>query len=120
MASYREPIPAGIFVSDQLQPSVRYGESEWVGDKPHASITGADPPGPNIAPPLSGADPETNPFALVVTKPDKERSVGHEPQNDWRTLYLDFLVHEKLPADKTEAHRLARQAKLFVIIDELL
>ena len=40
-----------------------------------------------------------------------------DPPNDWRTLYLDYLLHDTLPADKTEARRLARRAKSFVLVE---
>ena len=38
------------------------------------------------------------------------------PPTDWRTPYLDCLLREVLPADKTEAQRLSRRAKSFVVI----
>ena len=37
--------------------------------------------------------------------------------NDWRTLYLDYLLHGTLPADKTEARQLARRAKSFILVE---
>ena len=40
-----------------------------------------------------------------------------DPLTNWRTPYLDCLLHKVLPADKTEAQRLARRAKSFVIIE---
>ena len=39
-----------------------------------------------------------------------------DPPTDWRTPYLDCLLHEVLPADKTEARWLARHTKSFVVI----
>ena len=42
--------------------------------------------------------------------------VEPDPPTDWRTPYLDCLLHEVLPADKTEARRLACRAKSFVVI----
>ena len=44
-----------------------------------------------------------------VTEPD--------PLVDWRTLYLDYLLRDMLPTDKTEARRLARRAKSFVLVE---
>ena len=32
-------------------------------------------------------------------------------------LYLDYLLHDILPADKTEARRLARRVKSFVLVE---
>ena len=40
-----------------------------------------------------------------------------EPLVDWRVLYLDYLLHDTLPTDKTEARRLARRAKSFVLVE---
>ena len=40
-----------------------------------------------------------------------------DPLDDWRTLYIDYLLHDTLPATKTEAQRLARRAKSFVLVE---
>ena len=40
-----------------------------------------------------------------------------DPPTDWRMPYLDCLLHEVLPADKTEARWLSRRAKSFVVIE---
>ena len=40
-----------------------------------------------------------------------------DPLADWRTPYLDYLLREALPTDKTEARRLMRCAKSFVVIE---
>ena len=50
-ASSREPVPAGVFASDQHKPSVRYTGSKQADDGPSSPTLGADPP---TAPP----DPE--------------------------------------------------------------
>ena len=42
--------------------------------------------------------------------------VEPDPLTDWRTPYLDCLLHEVLPTDKMEARRLTRRAKSFVVI----
>ena len=47
-----------------------------------------------------------------ATKPD--------PLDDWRTLYLDYLLHDTLSTDKTEARRLARHAKSFILVESEL
>jgi hypothetical protein len=38
-----------------------------------------------------------------------------DPEPDWRVLYLDHLIRGDLPSDRTEARRIARRAKTFVI-----
>ena len=47
----------------------------------------------------------------------EDPTVESDPPSDWRTLYLDYLLHDVLPTDKTEARRLARRAKSFVLIE---
>ena len=44
-----------------------------------------------------------------VTEPD--------PLDDWRTLYLDYLLCDTLPTDKTEARRLTCRAKSFILVE---
>jgi len=40
-----------------------------------------------------------------------------DPLVDWRTLYLNYLLHDALPIDKMEGRRLARHAKSFVLVE---
>ena len=48
------------------------------------------------------------------------KGVTPDPLVDWRTPYLDWLLHEVLSTDKTEARWIGHQAKSFVIIGEEL
>jgi len=102
-ASSREPVPAGVFASDQHKPSVRYTGSEQADDGPSGPTPGASPP---TAPP----DPE-------VMELKEDPAAESDPSDDWRTLFLDYLLRNILPADKTEARRLARHAKSFVLVE---
>ena len=102
-ASGREPVPAGVFASDQHKPSVRYTGSEQADDGPSGPTLGDDPP-------TALPDPE-------VMELEEDPAAEFDPPDDWRTLYLDYLLHNILPADKTEARRLARRAKSFVLVE---
>ena len=102
-ASGREPVPAGVFASDQHKPSVRYMGSEQANDGPSSPTPGVDPP-------TASPDPE-------VMELEEDPVVESDPPDDWRTLYLDYLLHDTLPADKTEARRLTRRAKSFVLVE---
>jgi hypothetical protein len=51
-----------------------------------------------------------------VGESDEDLAAGADPLPDWRIPYLDSLIREVLPTDKTEARWLARHAKSFIII----
>ena len=48
---------------------------------------------------------------------DEGRGLASDPERDWKEPYLAYLLHDKLPADRTEARRLARRAKSYVLVD---
>ena len=100
-ASGQEPVTTGVFASDQHKPSVRYEGSEWTNN-------GSSDPAP-------GADRPMAPSDLEVM--ELEEGPTPDPPNDWRTLYLDYLLHDTLPTDKAEARRLARRTKSFVLVE---
>ena len=52
-----------------------------------------------------------------VMELDEDPATKPDPLADWRMPYLDYLLHEVLPTDKTEARWLARRAKSFVLIE---
>ena len=48
---------------------------------------------------------------------EEDLATESDPLDDWRTLYLDYLLHDTLPMDKMEAQRLARRAKSFILVE---
>ncbi|XP_034599553.2 uncharacterized protein [Setaria viridis] len=101
-ASGRMPVPDGVFISDQLEPSIRYPEPAGPGE------VGNTPP---------ILDPNTNPEVMEI---EAGPAPGTDPPTDWRAPYLEYLIHDALPTDKTEARRITRRAKSFTIIDQEL
>jgi hypothetical protein len=87
IASSHSPVPHGVFTSDQHAPSVRAE-----GEKPPE---------------------ESEPEVMAIDQPPEMNL--EDP--DWRFPILEWLVEGKLPSDQTEARRIARRAKSFVLID---
>jgi ribonuclease HI len=86
-ASSRNPVPHGVFASDQHQPFVRE-ECEKPLEEPEPEVMAI-----NQSPEVNLEDP------------------------DWRFRILELLVEGKLPSDQTEAQCIARRVKAFVLID---
>ena len=93
----------GVFASDQHKPSVRYERSEPADDGPSEQTLGANPP-------MALPNPE-------VMEPEMDPTTEPDPPDDWRTLYINYLLHDVLPATKMEAQWLARRAKSFVLVE---
>ncbi|XP_066373367.1 uncharacterized protein [Miscanthus floridulus] len=103
MAFGREPVPIGLFASDQYKPSVCYEESEQASDGPPALGLEANHPS-------APSDPE-------VMEVDEDPAIEPDPLADWGMPYLDYLHYEALPIDKMEAQQLVCRAKSFVLIE---
>ncbi|XP_066373055.1 uncharacterized protein [Miscanthus floridulus] len=106
VASGQELVPMGVFDSDQHKPLVCYEGSKQTNDGPPILSLGADQPMAPSSPKVMELeeDPATKPDPLVY----------------WWTPYLDYLLHDALPMDKTEARRLAHRAKSFVLVESEL
>ena len=98
-----ELVPTSVFASDQHKPSVRYEGSERADDGPSN--------------PASGADQQTALPGPDVMELEEDLATEPDPLDDWRMLYLDYLLRDMLPTDKTEARRLAHRAKSFVLVE---
>jgi ribonuclease HI len=94
----RTTVPPNVFCRDIHQPSVK------LDDAPEPDETLAQPEVP------SAAEGE----ALRI----KGERNGVAPNQNWQTLYLQYLHRGELPLDKAEARRLARRAKSFVLLGD--
>jgi hypothetical protein len=66
------------------------------------------------------ASPTLVPTEHEVMEIVKDPAARPDPLLDWRILYLDYLVHGALPANRTKARCLAHRAKSFVLVDREL
>ncbi|XP_066333706.1 uncharacterized protein [Miscanthus floridulus] len=99
----REPVLIGVFASDPHEPLVRYEEPEQAGDRP-----------PTLG---SGTDQPSTPSDPKVMELDEDPAIESDPLVDWKMPYLDYLLHEALLMDKTEAWRLTHHVKSFILIE---
>jgi ribonuclease HI len=98
IASGRTTVPSDVFSRDVHQPSVK------IDDTPEPEEASAQP---EVS---SAAEGE----ALRV---EGERN-GVTPNPNWQAPYLEYLLRGELPLDKTEARRLVRRAKSFVLLGD--
>jgi hypothetical protein len=54
----------------------------------------------------------------LITKTNQGPRCFHTPNLNWRASYLEYLLRGELPLDKTEARRLARRAKSFILLGD--
>ncbi|XP_066364989.1 uncharacterized protein [Miscanthus floridulus] len=99
----REPVPTSVFASGQHKSSVCYEGSERSDDGPFD--------------PTSGADQPMAPSGPKVMELEEDLVIEPDPLDDWRTLYLDYLLYGTLLMDKTEARQLAHRAKSLVLVE---
>jgi ribonuclease HI len=105
IASRRTTVPPDVFSRDIHQPSVK------TDDTPKPEEASAQPEEASAQPEVSSA---AEGEALRV---EGERN-GVTPKRNWQTPYLQYLHRGELPLDKAEARRLARRAKLFVLLGD--
>jgi ribonuclease HI len=98
IASGRTTISPDVLSRDIHQPSVK------IDDTPEPEEATAEPEEASAQPKVSSA---TEGEALRI---EGERN-GVTPNQNWQTLYLQYLHPGELPLDKAKARRLARRAK---------
>jgi hypothetical protein len=101
IASSRTTVPPNVFARDLHQLSVNIRADGGVD-------------GPSLDPPPEAEAPLTRAEA-------KQAESSTPPANlapDWHVSYLDHLTRGNLPSDKTEARRITRWAKSFVIFGD--
>ena len=96
MASARASVPPNIFARDLHKPSVDYASAAQEGPLVEPTT------GPEI--PSVTETPTAEPEAMEIDAGPPEADRGA----DWRVPLLDRLTRGVLPADRTEAQRLAR------------
>jgi hypothetical protein len=117
IASGRTTVPSDVFSRDLHQPSVK------IDDTPEPEPPSALPEVPSAQSEVSSAQSEAPsaqpeaPSALdgEALRVEEERS-GVTPNRNWQTPYLQYLHRGELPLDRAEARRLARRAKLFILL----
>ena len=57
------------------------------------------------------------PTGPKVMELKEDQATEPDPLVDWRTLYLNYLLRDALPTDKTEARWLTRRANFFVLME---
>src|SRR6185312_7288643 len=113
IASGRTSVPPNIFARDVAKPSVDFKDPAEPGP------SNAGPPGGN--PSANEAEPMDTDFETSSMDDAEAMEIDDAPSlQDWRTLYLDWMIRGILPSDRAQARRLSRRAKSFVLIDNEL
>jgi ribonuclease HI len=124
IASGRTTVPPDVFSRDLHQPSVKTDDTpEPEKASAQSEVPSAQSEGPSARPEAPSAQPEA-PSARpeVPSAPEgealrvEEEQSGVTPNRNWQTPYLQYLHRGELPLDRAEARRLARRAKLFVLL----
>jgi hypothetical protein len=100
-------VPPDVFASNLYKPFVDYGKPGQEGNQPPEPTLGSDPP--------EGSNPSSTPEPKVMNI--HEERLDHDNKQDWQIPYLACVILGVLPLDQTQARRLARRAKSFVLLD---
>jgi len=105
MAAECKTAPNGVFVNNLNAPSAREKQAATdrtkIGETEHAPSD----PAPDQVP--------GGPLFLATGQPNPSQA----DNIDWRADLLAYLLYEVLPEERNAAHRIARRAKIFTVID---
>jgi ribonuclease HI len=126
IASGRTTVPPDVFSQDLHQPSIKIDdtpEPEAPSAQPkvtsaQSEVSSARPEAPSARPEPPSVQPEAPSAPEGETLRVEEERSGVTPNQNWQTLYLQYLHRGELPLDRAEARRLARRAKLFVLLGD--
>jgi ribonuclease HI/transposase InsO family protein len=122
IASGRITVPPNVFTRDLAKPSVNLDKSTAASGK----AWGADPSRHTGAEPMDEAptNGELEASDFEGSQADEAEAMQIDdlppPPRDWRDEFLAWLDRGELPPDRTEARRVARKAKSFVVINDEL
>jgi hypothetical protein len=119
IASGRATVPPDVFSRDLHQPSVKIDDtSEPEAPSAQPEVPSAQPEAPSARPEAPSVRPEV-PLAPEgeALRVEGEQS-GVTPDQNWWTPYLQHLHRGELPSNRAEARRVARRAKLFVLLGD--
>jgi hypothetical protein len=117
IASGRITVPPNVFARDITQPSINLEPCPSSREEPSgapSSPTGAEP---------MDEDPSNEAYVLSLLEgygADEAEAMDIEPATnevDWRDKYIAWMDRGELPADRSEARRIARMAKSFALVE---
>jgi ribonuclease HI len=117
IASGRITVPPNVFAWDVARLSVNLESTP----SSQEDASGA-PSNPAREEPMD-EDPSNEVFVLSLLEgygADEADAMDTEPAprtEDWRAKYIAWMDRGELPSDRSEARRIARMAKLFVLVD---
>jgi ribonuclease HI len=117
IASGRITVPPNVFAWDVARLSVNLESTPSSQEE----ASGA-PSNPAREEPMD-EDPSNEVFVLSLLEgygADEADAMDTEPAprtEDWRAKYIAWMDRGELPSDRSEARRIARMAKLFVLVD---
>jgi hypothetical protein len=105
-------VPPDVFSRDLHQPSVK------TDDTPEPEKVSAQPEAPSAQPEAPSAQPKAPSAPEGEALHVEEERNGVTPNRNWQASYLQYLHRGELPLDRTEARRLVRRAKSFVLLGD--